>query len=141
MKRIRIYGCTHEQQLKKVVHSVSECFIRCLIPLKKKYDITITLYDNLIDEEGAYGECWHENKNSFCIRIEKKLDSESLIKTIAHEFVHLKQFARGELKFLSKYDVWNGKIYYHDTSYEMAPWEREASEFEDILYTVWKESL
>jgi len=141
MKRIRIYGCTNKPNLKNQIRSASECFIQCLIPLKKKYDITITLYKNLLAEEEAYGECWCENKNSFCLRIEKEMEMETIIKTLAHEFVHLKQFAKGELKFLNKHNMWNGRVFCHSSNYNNTPWEKEATEFENLLFESWKQTL
>ena len=134
VKRLRIYGCGYDKELHTTIHTASHCFIKWLIPYKQKYDITISLYEGLIESDGAFGECWANSAHSFRIRAEKQLSTKTLITTLAHEFVHLKQFAKGELKFLSKYDIWNGKVYYHDTSYEMAPWEKEACELEDGLY-------
>jgi len=95
-----------------------------------------------MDKEGIYGECWKEDKNnSYCIRIEKSLPMKKIILTLAHEFVHIKQFAKGELKFLTKHDIWNGKVFYHDHNYIDAPWEKEATEFENLLFESWKQTL
>ena len=56
---------------------------------------------------------------------------------LAHEMVHLKQLATGELKdkkLKAKYiRVWRGEIYEDDISYWDHPWEFEAYGLQDSL--------
>ena len=134
MKRIRIYGCSTEPTLKAEIKKASDLFMRILLPRKRKYDITISLTRDLSKKTGSFGECWSWSRNTYCVKIDKSQPIEDVLKTLAHEFVHVKQFALGELKFLNQFDVWQGKIYYHDAKYETLPWEKEARRYENILY-------
>jgi len=57
--------------------------------------------------------------------------------TLAHEMIHLKQYATKELK--SKFvrgkpvDTWRG-MKYRNLKYDEQPWEQEAMELEEELY-------
>jgi hypothetical protein len=61
-----------------------------------------------------------------------------MIQTLAHEMVHLKQFAMGELN--DEHTKWksvpidSNKLEYHDL-----PWEVEASSLEYILFSMYQE--
>lgn len=134
MKRLRVYGCKNNPELKEEIITASTFFINSLLPRKRKYDITVTAVNDLIDKEETFGECWSWSPNVYCIRFDKNQTQENRIKTLAHEFVHLKQFAFGELKFLTQFNIWQDKIFYHEAKYNLVPWEREASKMENVLY-------
>ena len=72
----------------------------------------------------------------FLISIKKDLPKRKLLITLAHEMVHVKQYARGELKYLFKggHDKWQGKIIARKTHYFDKPWEIEAFGRELGLY-------
>jgi hypothetical protein len=107
-----------------------------------KYDATIQVkfVKNLGD---AYGYCFGDREN---LEIEIALyldgvpiDRETKLKTIAHEFVHARQYLKGHLdEEASPLCLkWKGKLHRvedpGDDSYE-PPWEAEPKELEDILY-------
>jgi hypothetical protein len=80
---------------------------------------------------------WEGERNfrprEFTIKINIALISTwtSLIQTLAHEFVHIKQFALGELRQYWKAPIgvmhWYGKpINFWKTPYMKHPWEKEA---------------
>lgn len=69
----------------------------------------------------------------FKITIEDVDSLYQLVTAISHEMVHVKQFAKEELKerFLpEKYFVWKGEKFKIDTPYYERPWEHEASQLE-----------
>ena len=76
---------------------------------------------------------------SFKIRLRKKKSYKSLIKTLAHELVHVKQFALGEMSEF--HDRWRDGVDYKDTEYFDLPWEIEARMMEHVLYDKYKNSL
>ena len=75
---------------------------------------------------------------SFKIRLRKKKSHKSLIKTLAHELVHVKQFALGEMSEF--HDRWRDGVDYKDTEYFDLPWEIEARMMEHVLYDKYKNS-
>jgi len=72
----------------------------------------------------------------FLISLKKDLPKRKQLITIAHELVHVKQYAKGELKYLFKggQDKWQGKIIPRKTHYFDKPWEIEAFGRELGLY-------
>ncbi len=75
---------------------------------------------------------------SFKIRLRKKKSYKSLIKTLAHELVHVKQFALGEMSEF--HDRWRDGVDHKETDYYDLPWEIEARMMEHVLYDKYKNS-
>lgn len=134
MKRVRIFGCSHNKKLKSELRDAALFFIEQLFPRKRILDLSISLTQDLCETYGVYGECWENDSHIFNIKLDKDLSKIDLIKTLGHEMAHVKQFARGELKFGSGRDRWFGKVYPLNTPYSKQPWEREANRLEKKLY-------
>ena len=102
--------------------------------LSKHIVIELELKKNFKD----HGDCDILEYNSqrkartFKIRLRKKKSFKSFIKTLAHEMVHVKQFALGEMSEF--HDRWKDGVDYKDTPYYDLPWEIEARTMEHVLY-------
>ena len=104
-----------------------------------------TLYINIeFDENLGYAglATWLDEPvrpKEFSIRINPKHE-EPILVTLAHELVHVKQYAKGMLRDLIRSPdqvVWNGarqKCNNHDGDYRNQPWEIEAYAREWELY-------
>lgn len=85
----------------------------------------------------ADGYCAPLDKYDFEIEVNQDLNFEHLMITLAHEMVHVKQYATKELK--SKFvrgkpvDTWRG-VKYRNLEYHNQPWEVEATTKEQELY-------
>lgn len=95
---------------------------------------------NKSGEEGIAGWCCWEDDNvrprEFKVEASSELTRIDFIKTIIHEFVHVKQYALGEMKerFRGGHRVlWKEKDY-SSTSYSKQPWEREAYKKQETLF-------
>jgi hypothetical protein len=54
--------------------------------------------------------------------------------TLAHEMVHVKQLAKGQMRFLpNEARIWKGKKYTKKTKYLDMPWELDAFSKQEIL--------
>ena len=96
-----------------------------------------------VDEDGTRNPRW------FTINLRNKRDDDDLVKTLAHEMVHVKQHAKNELSsghmVASKGGVamrtkWQGKIWKpksKENGYWDSPWEIEAYGREVGLYQRW----
>jgi len=106
--------------------------------------VSIELVANLATKEGVYGDCIWEDQSvrpkEFCIRADSKLAPRHLAETIAHEMVHVKQWAKGELKEMQRQHKtnFNGKLF-GETEYWDRPWEIEAHGREKGLFVRWAE--
>jgi hypothetical protein len=80
--------------------------------------------------------CWDKPRD-FEICIKKSKNKDKMIKTLAHEFVHLKQFAKLELN--EENNKWKKTFVDTDAvSYHDLPWEVEAACLEEILFQHYK---
>ena len=117
--------------------------------LSKNIIVVIKLKDNLYKNTKCFGYAtWtddHRRKHrEYDIEIESNLGPVFMIRTLAHELVHVKQYARGELVDMEygTYQKWNGVMFNeHMVDYKELPWEKEAIEKEKELYQLWKEHL
>lgn len=111
--------------------------------------LNIELIYRLKHKEETEGDCiWEDRRTKpreFTIRLDSSNNLSTLIETLAHEMVHVKQYATGEMKDsrLSLDTVyWHGKeidcnkVHYYDW-----PWEIEASGRETGLYVRYMEEF
>lgn len=115
--------------------------------MTKRLAETLTVTIHFVQDMGDYeGDCGYEDDDSarpkeFTIRIgneHKKLSKQ--LRTICHEMVHVKQYAKGEMKYLwrpARYTKYNGEIYPDEMDYWDTPWEIEAFGRESGLYVRW----
>ena len=72
------------------------------------------------------------------IRQPKRVTKASLLEmgtTLAHEMVHVRQLAKGQMKFLpNQARIWMGKRYNKRTHYLDQPWELDAFARQEILF-------
>lgn len=128
-----------------------EFFARQLMHGKMVNNLTIDVekYRNL----DVMGECINEddtrNPRWFTINLRDAKDDEDIIKTIAHEMVHIKQYAKNEMKTqmrvtrgggFQRATVWHGDVWHPNSKedyYWDCPWEIEAYGREVGLYHKW----
>ena len=111
--------------------------------MARHIEVEIKLTKDLKKKEDAYGYCHiiSDNLNKpreFCIELDAstKFDFAQILTWLGHEFVHLKQFVRGEL-FDYEYGKTQWKSRKYDTfamKHDNQPWEREAYRLEGVLY-------
>lgn len=106
---------------KKHTKAMVEFCVKTLMP-RMNLDITV----NLCNPTGAMGYCLEEDNNrTFELEIDKTQSLRGLLETVAHEMVHVKQYAKRELS-PDKHE-WMGKTYNPDeVNYWDLPWEIEA---------------
>lgn len=89
---------------------------------------------------GASGYCHiHEGEDNsyapkwFNIDIDGSMSLKTILETLAHEMVHLRQFRNKELGYRENYTRWMGRAYRLDIPYDREPWEKEAYALEKVL--------
>ena len=105
--------------------------------------VEVKLTKDLKRKDDAYGYCHiisdDLNKpREFMIELDAstKFDFGQILTWMGHEFVHLKQFVRGEL---FDYELgktqWKSRVYNMErTEHDEQPWEKEAYRLEGVLY-------
>jgi hypothetical protein len=113
-------------------YSIVDFCIGKLMPRMQTLDITIK-FTRLKD---AMGYCLSQDKRTFEIEVDSRACLKEQLRTIAHEMVHVKQYARGELG--SELSTWYNKSYNTDkVDYWERPWEIEAHGWELGLFINW----
>lgn len=132
---------------RKRVESVVDFCIQKLMPRMNGLEVTVKLVNIKSD---AYGYCSSDPEGGaerldrpreFELEIHKKLPMRKLLQTVAHEMVHVKQYARGELYEGSRIAKhrWQGKWVSNNIDYWDTPWEIEAHGREHGLFIQWAE--
>jgi hypothetical protein len=135
---------------KKIVRKAVEHFSDLLMNqrLHSKIDTDLTFVSKDTDEldpsefgitYATYGE---DNKHRhFEVFLFNDLSIKATLLTLAHEWVHIKQYASGQLYDFMRADLkglsrWNGELYNREdemTEYWFRPWEIEAMGYEQGL--------
>jgi len=101
--------------------------------LLRSLEITINLKKNLLDKDGHEGTAIWEDDNirpkEFTISLDSNCTIRNILITLAHEMVHVKQWAKGEMYEYAEQDM----VRFNKTKFNMAnidywdyPWEIEA---------------
>lgn len=128
-----------DRELTKLLKLAVESYADKLISpqLAKNITVKVQIKDNL----NAGGYCdfednWPYPPRDFTIEVCRTRKKIHMFIALAHEMVHLKQYAKSEMKdklYKRKYvTLWKGQIY-EDISYWDSPWEIEAYGLENSL--------
>jgi len=104
---------------------------RVLMPRMGGLEIEVILDKNL----EWHGLCGMISTKEMTIELKKTDDYKEMVKTIIHEMVHVKQYARKELKQVtSDFYIWKNELVKAEIGYENYPWEHEAYKLEELIY-------
>ena len=127
---------------KKHTRTMVEFCIDMLMPRMKTLEINVHIKDFKDDNSYGYAlatdDADDNRPREFDVDINKDTRLRRLLETVAHEMVHVKQYARRELHPV--YNMWCGKTYNPEkVSYWDLPWEIEAHGREVGLFIRWAE--
>jgi hypothetical protein len=120
---------------RKVIRQAAICYGEVLMSkrINDNLDIRINVVDRYYKDYGFMGDTMPLDEDekyrpkTFEINLERTKRLKTIVFTLAHEFIHVKQFAKGELKDHKK----SNKVIFHkmkfdDDNYWDSPWEIEA---------------
>ena len=118
-----VWNANEEQKaaVDKAMAAVQKCMI-----LSNRPDISIDV--EFVSTAG--GGCVDMEDGEFLIEINSRMREISIIKTVLHEMIHVKQYAEGRLTQTE----WMGRPH-PDLPYRELPWEIEAYAREQELYS------
>lgn len=133
------------KRVRQQVRDFADYSARSLMPKIKNLWIEIDLIPNLLEKEGLYGECYPDDDETpsrpreFVIRLDSRVSRRRMLITLAHEMVHVKQYARAELYHGTRKPQfrWQGQWFKESTDYWDSPWEVEAYGKELGLFVRW----
>ena len=124
---------------KNMIEGCITLFIRELKLEKSKNTLFIFSRKDLEKETGAAGMVYPHSAGLITMDLDSRLKIDKLIQTLAHEMVHVKQIAKGQLSYDGKKVFWKGERFYPKRmSYYNHPWEIDAWRNEKVLASrVW----
>lgn len=111
--------------------------------LYPKVELRIKLVKDLLKNQKVYGDAIWEDEGcypkEFTIRADSSQPMRRVLETIAHEMVHVKQYAKDELHEYTqkKGHRYQGQFYSDKLDYWDEPWEIEAHGREIGLFIRW----
>ena len=148
--RVRIYSRNIDKRLKIALYAMTEFAMATLVPSKKlRNNISIDVHLRKHDNAGEAKLAEHANRyrpRDFKVLLNhhdmekddygrERTDTEwahELLKTLAHELVHVKQYVMNELSWRERGLLWKGRLYspehlgeYFETPYEIEAFGRE----------------
>ena len=118
---------------KTVIETCVALFKKELKLENSKYSLVILTDRGMSKRDGCRGTVFQVGPKALGMVIDTAMSIENLIITIAHEMVHVKQYARGQIKHGKnlKSKFWMGQK--NKSQYYDSPWEIEAYSKERVL--------
>ena len=117
-----------DKGLRNTVTLATYSFARQLKISRLKTTIIVKMHHNVTCEPGVEGLCEAVSNRVFVLDIALYAN---WLSTLAHEMVHVRQFARGELN--SSLSRWKSNKYCDNIEYWDQPWEKEARRLQNQL--------
>lgn len=148
---ISVYGTKNKKLIRELTEA-SEYFARLLMDPRMVRNIQLDIEIN--KHLDVMGHCVSDDDRKsprfFTIELRNHKDDDDLMKTLAHEMVHVKQYAKNQLYKrltlakggLGTDSVWEGKSWKpkrNEHKYFDSPWEIEAYGREVGMYHRWLE--
>lgn len=126
MNQVTVLGGKKKER--EIAEEVVNWSIKKMMPRMKTLDIIVS-FENI----DAYGYCMQEDTNrEYTLTIQKGMSFYDIVSTVVHEMIHVKQYSRRELRNVNGRTMWKKKDH-SNTSYDDAPWEKEAFKNEQPL--------
>jgi hypothetical protein len=126
-------------QVSKFLDSLMPSMIEQLGLTRSRRAVLVKVTDEI--EDGMQGATLNiEIADCYLVLIKqpKRITKASLLEigtTLAHEMVHVRQLAKGQMKFLpNQARIWMGKRYSKRTHYLDQPWELDAFARQEIVF-------
>jgi hypothetical protein len=148
--KISITGGTHFKR--KMLKRAARWMLGYALGNRLANNITLKIrIDETLINTRFYGSVIWEDNNSrprkYDMEICNYLTDRTMYKVLAHEIVHIRQYATGDLKDLAtqaNYCKWKNELVQADgpgkVSYFHLPWEIEARRDQEVILREWKET-
>ena len=121
---------------RSVIASTLNFYAKELGLQRSRWTLTVRSVRGLSSSKGMNGAVALIGERDIMMLVDNSLTAERLLTTLAHEMVHVKQYAKGQLKIVEGRRgsdfVWLGQRVRNVHYYDM-PWEREAFSRERLL--------
>jgi hypothetical protein len=113
------------------ITALAHLYVQELRLERSRVTVHISTVSGLLKSTGYRGGCVQISDHEISVAVDSRLDVETMATVLAHEMVHVKQYAKGQLKVAGSRFQWLGKPF--TGSYYDSPWEIEAFSRERLL--------
>jgi hypothetical protein len=135
--KLSIIGCPDKERFRPYVKRAVKFYAENLMSDKMLEQISIqVIFDKTLDVHGyahVKDRTEHGKAREFQIQVNPCIGSHDIFETLAHEMVHVKQFAYSETN--DSLTRWKGMSVPEGTDYYSEPWEIEAYGMTAGLFT------
>jgi hypothetical protein len=118
---------------KKFVEALLPSMLKQLKLENSTKALLIRIYDECEDNQGVTLDLTAAT-GAYLVVIKPHRKLKEIGMTLAHELVHVKQLAKGQLKYGPRgTNIWAGKQYKKSTNYLDRPWEIEAFSRQELI--------
>lgn len=121
---------------KKFLEQLMQSYVRQLKLENSKHQVVVMLQPDDVDITLDGYTVPSDDPNITLVVLPSKAKPIKMALALAHEMVHVKQLAKGQLKIHHKGYTWRGKAYPSKTPYAERPWEVEAYAKQEHLMQV-----
>jgi hypothetical protein len=136
--RLKIINC-HNKSLKKQIHEAVNYYSKQLFHPNLSRNLHISIIFTDLSKKTIYAECYptveQRKPRNFIIKLNKSYKQPLM--SLAHEMIHVKQYAKDELCVFHK--RWKNTTVSESTPYIELPWEKEAYRKDYVLYSMYQE--
>lgn len=139
---IKVWGSEDSLTIKKQVAQYLE-----FLDVREQVILTVVFTAQMPEKLGGITLCLDPSESNayqfIKVKINARLNKKQQELVLAHEMVHVKQYAKGELiVHIDQPVIWKGRKYGNRYSYYLrTPWENEAYQQDNQLTIQWKEYL
>lgn len=117
------------QRRREFLYAVAMYYTKTLKLRRRKFAVTIQSIPGFFDKTGGYAAATLESEKHVVMHIDSKLGPLQIAEVLAHEFIHVEQYALGKLgqyiRPSGEYGwLWEGKK--NRCKYDNQPWEIDA---------------
>lgn len=128
---IKVHGSEDSLAVKKQIEQYL-----AYLDVQEKIHLTVTYAMRMPDKVKGITFCQHSSVPQVYqvikVRIDARLSKKQQALVLAHEMIHVKQYAKGELVVIGEQVLWQGRKYQHDARHYI-PWESEAYQKDNLL--------
>lgn len=136
--KINIVGCPDKERFRPYIKRATVFYANQLFSKKLKENLQVKIkFDKNLKTWGEAEVEGHNDSNKpreFNITINPGIGARCILETLAHEMVHIKQYALMEIN--ESLTRWRGTVVPEETDYWFQPWEVEAHGLEGGLFTL-----
>ena len=140
--KLQVYSRSRNRE--RIITDLAGYFAGVLNLGRSRKTLSIFMVPRLRKNTGDMGRTVKPDDDNIAILLDSRLSDENMLVTLAHEMVHVRQLARGQLKpgaygRSAGYWIWRGRRV-NDTGL-FPPWEQAAYRMEGLLVAQLKAAL